>query len=265
MKFWNIFLFSLVAHFAIADVNIPNSLYQVVGITDGDTLTAIDNEQKQYKVRLSDIDAPEKHQDFGEKSKQTLSNLVFNKNVKIDIKQIDKYGRFIGRIYVGNIDVSLEMVRLGMAHHYKKYSADQQIANAEEYAKANKLGLWSNPNPINPEQFRHSKKESKSEDSQQHLTNPSAPNPIIHKGKKCGDSYISQDKECHIDSISSADEPSKKTKHRKSTSKKEKSDSEKPKKRGNPYRDEKGRFTTKEKAVNNPKNKKSKKNKKEEE
>jgi len=264
MKFWNIFLFLLLTHFAIADASIPNNLYQVVGITDGDTLTAIDNEQKQYKVRLSDIDAPEKHQDFGEKSKQVLSNLVFNKNVKIDIKQIDKYGRFIGRVYIGNVDVSLEMVKLGMAHHYKKYSTDQQIASAEEYAKTNKIGLWSNPNPTNPEQFRHSKKESKSEDSQQHFINPSAPKPIIHKGKKCGDSYISQDKECHIDSISDS-EPSKKTKHRKSTSKKEKSDSEKPKKRGNPYRDEKGRFTTKEKAVNNPKSKKSKKNRKEEE
>jgi len=128
----------------------------VVGVADGDTITVLrDNEQ--VKVRLAEIDAPEKAQAFGSKSKQALSALVFNKQVFVVDQGKDKYKRTIGRVYQGDIDVSAKQVRMGMAWVYRKYSKDKRLLSLENQAREQRLGLWIDAEPIPPWAWRHIK------------------------------------------------------------------------------------------------------------
>lgn len=123
---------------------------KIVGISDGDTATLLTPDKVQVKIRLYGIDAPEKDQPFGQKSKQMLSDLIFDKNVKVWKEDTDKYGRTVGRIYLNStaltpkIDVNLSMISQGGAWAYRKYlgQGDQSFIHAEESAKKNKLGLW---------------------------------------------------------------------------------------------------------------------------
>lgn len=132
---------------------------KVVGVSDGDTITVlVDN--KTRKVRLAEIDAPEKHQAFGAKSKQSLSDMVFGKQVTVNQRDIDRYGRVVGRVYVGNFDVNAEQIKQGMAWVYKQYSTDASLLALENEARVNKNGLWSEPNPIPPWEFRRGDKSS---------------------------------------------------------------------------------------------------------
>jgi len=118
---------------------------KVVGVHDGDTVTFLTNENKQIKVRLAEIDAPESAQPYGYKSKQYLSSLVFGKTVTVDVIENDRYGRSVGKIYLGSEYVNAEMVRTGNAWAYKQYLKDKSLLQVEASAKSHKLGLWSLP------------------------------------------------------------------------------------------------------------------------
>ena len=128
---------------------------RVISVADGDTITIIGDGNAQYKIRLNAIDAPEKSQAFGQKSKQQLSNYVFGKDITVTWKSKDKYGRVLGTVFVGNTDINLQMVRDGYAHHYKRFDRSPAYAAAEADARQNRRGLWSDPNPISPEDYRH--------------------------------------------------------------------------------------------------------------
>ena len=128
---------------------------RVISVADGDTITIIGDGNTQYKIRLNAIDAPEKSQAFGQKSKQQLSNYVFGKDVTVTWKSKDKYGRVRGTVFVDGTDVNLEMIRAGLAHHYRRYDSTPAYAAAEADARQNRRGLWSDPNPISPEDYRH--------------------------------------------------------------------------------------------------------------
>ena len=150
---------------------------RVVRIADGDTITILESvgsrvpvlrslgeggprdraspAATQHKIRLHGIDAPEKSQAFGQKSKQHLSSLVFGKDVRVAYKSRDKYGRILGTVYVDGLDINLEMIRAGLAWHYKRFDSTPAYAAAESEARQNRRGLWSDPNPIPPKQFRH--------------------------------------------------------------------------------------------------------------
>lgn len=130
----------------------------VVGISDGDTLTCLTQTQEKIRVRLHQIDAPEKSQDFGNVAKQALSNKVFNKNVELKIADIDRYGRTVAEIYLNNQNINKQMVAEGMAWAYREYLTDQDYARLESVAKENRVGLWSMSNPIYPSQFRKNQK-----------------------------------------------------------------------------------------------------------
>ena len=140
---------------------------KVVGISDGDTITVLDSSNTQHKIRVAGIDAPEKSQDFGNRSKEHLSDLVFGKTVYIPESKIDKYGRTVSRVMIGNTDAGLEQIKAGMAWHYKRYEIEQSSADrtsyssAENLAKASKIGLWSQGVQVRPEDFRHGDKASK--------------------------------------------------------------------------------------------------------
>lgn len=136
---------------------------RVVGVADGDTITVLDASNTQHKIRLSGIDAPEKKQPFGNRSKESLSDLVFEKTVIVQTDKRDKYQREIGKVLVDGIDANLAQVKRGMAWHYKAYEREQSgrdrlvYADAENAARTAKLGLWSDSDPVPPWDFRHGK------------------------------------------------------------------------------------------------------------
>ena len=97
----------------------------MVGVSDGDTITVLDDAKIQHKIRFAGIDAPEKGQAFGERSKQSLSALVFQKRVEARCHKKDRYGRDVCAVFVSLRDVGLEQIRAGMAWHYKEYQHEQ--------------------------------------------------------------------------------------------------------------------------------------------
>ncbi len=132
---------------------------KVVGVTDGDTITVLDEMDKgNFKIRLDKIDAPEKKQAFGSKAKQFLSSLIFGKQVTVRYKAVDRYGRIVGVVYCDGAEINLVMVQNGYAWHYNYYDKTPAYIQAEKQARADKKGLWADPNPINPYEFRAMKK-----------------------------------------------------------------------------------------------------------
>lgn len=127
---------------------------------DGDTVTLLDRDKAQHRIRLAGIDAPEKSQAFGQASKQSLSDLVFAQDVTVETGKTDKYGRQVGKIIVAGVDANLEQVKRGLAWHYKAYAREQSQADrvayavAEDAAKASKVGLWRDAEPMPPWSFR---------------------------------------------------------------------------------------------------------------
>lgn len=115
---------------------------RVVAVADGDTITILTAKKEQIKIRLTEIDAPEKDQPYGKKSKQALSDLVFKRDVSVSSKNKDRYGRILGRVFINDKDVNLSMVASGYAWAYTKYLTDQSIKEAEGMARASSLGLW---------------------------------------------------------------------------------------------------------------------------
>jgi micrococcal nuclease len=133
---------------------------KVIGVHDGDTITVLDAQKQQVKVRLNGIDAPEIGQAFGRNAKEELSEQVFGKTVRVVVAGTDRYGRTVGDVYVREKWVNLEMVAYGMAWHYKQYSKSPELAKAQESAKAKKLGLWADKNPVPPWEYRKEERES---------------------------------------------------------------------------------------------------------
>ncbi len=134
---------------------------KVIKITDGDTLTRL-VDSKQLRIRLSDIDTPERKQPFGSRAKQALSDLVFGKQARVVEVTVDRYGRIVGRVYMGETDVNRELVAQGFAWVYRKYSNDAELLRLEAEAKEKGLGLWADPNPIPPWEWRRGRRERNS-------------------------------------------------------------------------------------------------------
>ncbi|XXQ67425.1 thermonuclease family protein [Neisseriaceae bacterium B1] len=129
-----------------------------VAISDGDTFTCLTDDKQQVRVRLNQIDAPEKSQAFGQKAKAQLSGLIWQKNIRVVVQDTDRYGRKVADVFVGHTNVNKQMVASGYAWAYRQYlswgerSAYLQL---EAQAKAAKRGLWHDPNPIYPSAYRH--------------------------------------------------------------------------------------------------------------
>ena len=136
---------------------------RVVGVADGDTITVLDAEKAQHKIRLAGIDAPEKKQAFGNRSKESLSEMVFDKTVNVETEKRDRYGRQIGKVLVNGQDVNLVQVERGMAWFYRQYQYEQSPNDrklyeaAEDAAKNGRRGLWRDVDPVPPWDFRHNK------------------------------------------------------------------------------------------------------------
>jgi endonuclease YncB( thermonuclease family) len=133
----------------------------VVGVHDGDTLTGVDEDRGQHKIRLDAIDAPELGQPFGQAAKKALSGKVFGKDVIVIPKTTDRYGRTVGHVLIDGRDVNLEMLEEGMAWHYTKYDKNVRLSQAEGEARAAQRGLWQNRDPVPPWDWRKTKREKK--------------------------------------------------------------------------------------------------------
>jgi endonuclease YncB( thermonuclease family) len=115
---------------------------RVVGITDGDTLTLLVDHER-VRIRLAQIDAPEMGQPYGKKAKAALSALAFDQQARVEVVDIDRYGRTVGEVFVDGIDVNHAMVREGNAWAYTKYSHSTEIVLLEDRARATSKGLWA--------------------------------------------------------------------------------------------------------------------------
>jgi endonuclease YncB( thermonuclease family) len=134
----------------------------VVGISDGDTITVL-HEGKGEKIRLCGIDTPEDHQAFGKRAKQFTSQMVYGKTVEVETKDTDRYGRSVALIFIDGQSLNEALVKNGFAWVYRKYCKEkfcEDWLNLEIVARYGKIGLWSEPNPIPPWEFRQGKTKS---------------------------------------------------------------------------------------------------------
>jgi endonuclease YncB( thermonuclease family) len=140
---------------------------KVAAIADGDTITVLDAQRVQHKIRLAGIDAPEKKQAFGQRAKEHISALVFSRHVDVEAEKKDRYGRTVGKVMVDGQDVNLVMVAAGFAWHYKQYEREQSASDrllysrAEEDARQARRGLWRDTDPMAPWDWRKASREEK--------------------------------------------------------------------------------------------------------
>ena len=134
----------LLTLFGVAAAEATEYTGKVVAIADGDTLTLLVNRQ-QLKIRLAEIDTPERGQPYGSKAKEALSQLAFGKRVRVVATDHDRYGRIVGRVYIGDTDVNAELVRQGAAWVYRQYAKDPGLFALEAEARKAKRGLWGLP------------------------------------------------------------------------------------------------------------------------
>ena len=136
-------------------LNLNADAYFVTKVIDGDTIE-VRQEKRNYKVRLSEIDAPEINQKFGTESKNYLASLVLNKEIELIYITEDRYGRIVAKIYKDNKDINRSMVRNGLAWVYDYYVEDQSLYIDQNLAKKNSFNIWSEVSPTPPWVFRRS-------------------------------------------------------------------------------------------------------------
>lgn len=127
---------------------------RVVGVSDGDTMTVLAGDRRQVKIRLDEVDAPEKAQPFGQASKRSLSDLCFGKSARVAVKKTDRYGRSVAAVSCEGVDAGSHQVRAGMAWAYRQYLKDKRLLDHEATARRGRVGLWSDECPIAPWEFR---------------------------------------------------------------------------------------------------------------
>ncbi len=148
-----VFLFSFTVHSQIIQG-------KVVGIMDGDTFKILKLDSTQLKVRLANIDCPEKKQPYSDKAKKFVSDAIFGKSVQLEILKKDRYRRAIANVYYGDsLQLNHELVKKGLAWHYVKYSKDTLLQGLEDIARHNKIGLWADKSPIAPWTWRDKPKQ----------------------------------------------------------------------------------------------------------
>lgn len=134
---------------------------KVIKVVDGDTVTVLDRDNRQFKIRVAGIDAPERKQPYYDVSKQNLAKLAFGRVATVDWRKHDRYGRIVGNVRVAGEDVGLAQVRAGLAWWYRDYARDQTPEDRRLYeaaeldARASRVGLWRDAAPVEPKRVRH--------------------------------------------------------------------------------------------------------------
>lgn len=150
---------------------------RVVGIADGDTITVLDAGKVQHRIRIAGIDAPERGQAGGHRSKESLSALVYEQPVRIEWQKRDRFDRIVGKVWVASpdspcrgrpdcpmtLDAGLAQIAMGRAWWFRTYAAEQspedrsRYESAEQEARGRRLGLWRDGTPVPPWQWRAAK------------------------------------------------------------------------------------------------------------
>lgn len=141
--------FVFIFHFTFAQLQ-----GTVVAVADGDTFTMLTANKQQVKVRLHGIDCPEKKQDFGMVAKQFLSDQIYQKQVSVRKLDTDRYGRIVGIAIVSGVNVNEELLKAGLAWHYKQYDKNIAWDELEMQAKKSKKGLWAKSDAVAPWEYR---------------------------------------------------------------------------------------------------------------
>jgi len=136
------------------DIALYDTNGYVLYLKDGDSFVMLNDQKQEVEVRLVDIDAPEKYQPFSNKSKAFLAKLIKGKEVGVNYKTIDRYNRILGHVYADGAYINLEMLRSGMAWHFRKYSNDKEFRRVSDSAQEHSVGLWSDPEAQAPWTWR---------------------------------------------------------------------------------------------------------------
>lgn len=190
---------------------------KVVDLGWGDSITVLDAQSKQQRVRLLGIDAPEKDQAFGPSARQKLSTLVFGKTVTVKYQKVDRSGRPLGKVLLGATDVNLEMLRAGMAWYYTNDrdlpESDRPLyATAEREAKAAERGLWQDESPVSPWEFRQVRKRQNTQPGpEQQVPQEPEPtafeNPLEKPSEAIAEKHIAPGKDSGRDVDAPAEQP----------------------------------------------------------
>lgn len=137
------------------DLPADNFSGNVVGISDGDTISVMHGGRPE-KIRLNGIDAPEKGQAFGNRARQFVSSIAYGKEVKVEVKSRDRYGRTVADVILPDgSNLNREIVKAGFAWWFRKYAPKDRVLEAlESEARAAKRGLWADPHPVPPWEWR---------------------------------------------------------------------------------------------------------------
>lgn len=144
--------------FAVAARPVHSATVSLTGVSDGDTAT-VRLDGQSVRVRLANIDAPEHGQPWGRRAEQSLRELVCKKTVRIEWREVDRHGRPIATMTVDGIDVGEEQVRRGLAWVYRRYSRDARLLELEAQAREAGRGLWADPAPVAPWEWRRAIRE----------------------------------------------------------------------------------------------------------
>ena len=130
----------------------------VARVVDGDTYIFVNRLGNEIRCRMYGIDAPEMKQDFGKKSKDNLSKMIEKQTVRVELVDIDRYGRAIVKTYLNDADIGLVMIESGSAWHYWQYSKEKsKYQKAQKIAKSRSMGLWRDKKAVAPWEFRKKK------------------------------------------------------------------------------------------------------------
>lgn len=171
---------------------------KVVALSDGDTFTCVDAAKQQFKIRLANIDTPEKSQPYGAKAKLVLSSLIFNRQVLIDSQGVDRYGRTIGIISIDGLNVNREMIARGAAWVYPQYNRDSLLPAIESAARAANLGIWGQGQAqvIPPWEWRKLGKQLNAEFTARKNQAAASPIPLPLVSGSCGKRICGQMTNC---------------------------------------------------------------------
>ena len=157
---WTALLIFSIAVLHSLNVRAESLMGKVVAVTDGDTLTLLDSNMQTFKIRLAAIDAPEKDQAFGNRAKQALSAICFGKEAEAIIETIERYGRYVAEVYCEGINANTTQLSEGMAWLYTQYAKKfPHYLVIENAARLNRIGLWTDANPIPPWELRRNKRQ----------------------------------------------------------------------------------------------------------
>lgn len=148
---------------------------KVIYVADGDTIGLLDAKKTTHRIRLDGIDAPESGQAYGNKSRQSLNRLVYGKQVLVTFEKSDSYGRILGQVYLDGQWINRQMIADGWAWHYRHFSGDQELAQAQADAAAKQVGLWQDDEPQQPWRFRLDEKRRKEAAAEKVSSEPMTP------------------------------------------------------------------------------------------